>query len=73
MLGNKAMSSSDLVELKFAYEAALIEAREEYQEHGTFHVDMCNCSRCQALEKWLDLPWYLKLKANLFALITYGI
>lgn len=67
------MRIRELIKLKIDYELEIAEAVAEYQEHGTFHVDMCNCSRCQALEKWLDLPWYLKLKANLFALITYGI
>lgn len=44
------------------YVLAVEEAAQEYQEDGTWHIDMCNCDRCQAIERWIELPWYRKLR-----------
>lgn len=66
------MLVSDLIELLFANKQALQQAEEQYNTDGFWHVEMCNCQRCQALEAWQSLPWHQKAIARFAAFLTYG-
>jgi hypothetical protein len=57
---------SNLKEKYIHYRIAKMQAKAEYDSTRQWHVDMCNCSRCQAFEAWYALPWYSRWWAWIF-------
>ena len=60
---DKIDSINDVQLLLYYIKAELSQAKE-FEKKGRWHVD-CNCFDCRAIQKWMELSWWRRLKAKL--------
>lgn len=52
-------------QMKFESDTAQKHLDSVFAQTNKFHVDICNCSHCQAIEAFNNLPWYGKVVGSL--------